>query len=251
MSAKVDSVHGIPRPDVDVAIPTDGVLLEGTLSVPQGAFGLVVFVHGSGSSRFSPRNRAVAQMLNAAGLATLLIDLLGAKEHARDSLTTEYRFNIPLLAGRVTKTLEWCAGRADIGALPVGLFGASTGAAAALVAAADRPENIKAVVSRGGRPDLAGAALEKVRAPTLLVVGAKDTPVIALNRQAAERLPAEHQLVIVPDATHLFEEPGTLKEVAFLAADWFERHLGSQPRLTGGAPLRLGRQPHERFSSDV
>jgi len=221
-----------------VVIPAGGVLLDGTLRVPGRPTGLVVFAHGSGSSRFSPRNRFVAETLNRSRMATLLLDLLSIDEGARDTRTAEYRFDIPRLAGRVVGALEWASRQPELHALRVGLFGASTGAAAALIAAAEQPGRVRAVVSRGGRPDLAGDALEEVQAPCLLIVGAKDPEVIALNREAAAQLGAEHQLVLVPDATHLFEEPGTLEEVAFLAADWFERHLGAQPLLPNGAPPR-------------
>jgi len=221
-----------------VVIPADDVLLDGTLRVPRRAAGLVMFAHGSGSSRFSPRNRLVAETLNRSRLATLLLDLLSVDEHAVDTRTAEFRFDIPRLARRVAGALDWLMDRPELRDLPVGLFGASTGAAAALVAAAERPARVAALVSRGGRPDLAGEALSEVQAPTLLVVGAKDPEVLELNRAAAERLGAEHQLVVVPDATHLFDEPGTLEEVAFLAADWFERHLGAPRLLPNGAPPR-------------
>lgn len=219
----------------DVVITAGGNFLEGRLAVPEDVVGLVVFAHGSGSSRFSPRNRSVAKALNAAGLATLLFDLLNAAENERDTITAEYRFNIPLLAQRLTQTLDWLALAPATQAFPVGLFGASTGAAAALIAAAERPARVRAVVSRGGRPDLAGDALEKVRAATLLVVGGADPTVIALNRQAARRLACEHELVIVPGATHLFEETGALEEVTRLATDWFRRHLGERLRLAKSA----------------
>ena len=215
----------------DVVITAGENFLEGRLAVPEDVMGLVAFAHGSGSSRFSPRNRSVARALNAAGLATLLFDLLSSDENERDALTAEYRFNIPLLAARLTQTLDWLTRAPDTQAFPVGLFGASTGAAAALMAAAERPAPVRAVVSRGGRPDLAADALEKVRAPTLLIVGGEDGAVITLNRQAAQRLRCEHEVSIVPGATHLFEEPGTLDEVTRLAANWFRRHLGEQPRL--------------------
>lgn len=221
-----------------VVIPADGVLLDGTLRVPNRPVGLVVFAHGSGSSRFSSRNRFVAEVLNRSRMATLLLDLLSIDEGARDVKTAEYRFDIPRLAGRVIGALAWASRQSELQSLRLGLFGASTGAAAALIAAAEQPGRVRAVVSRGGRPDLAGDALEEVQAPCLLIVGARDTEVIVLNREAAARLGAEHQLVLIPDATHLFEEPGTLEEVAFLAADWFERHLGDRPLLPNGAPPR-------------
>ncbi len=202
------------------------VRLEGNLTVPEHAQALVLFAHGSGSSRHSPRNRHVAQVLCEAGLATLLIDLLTTEEEAIDAQTGHLRFNIDLLAERLVEATDWVDQNPDTANLAIGYFGASTGAAAALVAAADRPELIHAVVSRGGRPDLAGPVLYRVRAPTLLIVGGADLPVIALNRQALALLGAQvKKLIIVPGATHLFEEPGALDEVARLAADWFTRHL--------------------------
>lgn len=214
----------------DVVIQAGDVLtLQGTLAIPDHAAGIVVFAHGSGSGRFSPRNRNVARALNGVGLATLLFDLLTAAESARDAITAGYRFDIPLLAKRLTHALDWLVDNPDVGDLPVGLFGASTGAAAALIAAAVRPANVRAVVSRGGRPDLAGAALDQVRAPTLLIVGGDDAPVIALNQQAAERLRCTHRLTVVPGATHLFEEAGALDEVTRLAADWFQRYAVMHP----------------------
>jgi pimeloyl-ACP methyl ester carboxylesterase len=221
----------------DVVIQAgDGTILGGSLAIPANAAGIVVFVHGSGSSRFSPRNRNVARSLNGVGLATLLFDLLTAGESARDAQTAEYRFDIPLLAQRLTRALDWLLADPDTRDLPIGLFGASTGAAAALIAAAARPANVRAVVSRGGRPDLAGNALEQVRAPTLLIVGGDDEPVIALNQQSARRLRCVHQLAIVPGATHLFEEAGALDEVTRLAANWFQRHAVTPPALVKSAP---------------
>jgi putative phosphoribosyl transferase len=209
-----------------VRVAARSASLEGNLTIPPEARGLVSFAHGSGSSRHSPRNRYVAQTLREAGLATLLIDLLTAEEEAVDIHTAHLRFNIDLLAERLVGATDWVAHEDKTSRLPLGYFGASTGAAAALVAAAERPETVQAVVSRGGRPDLAGTALANVRAPTLLIVGGDDLPVIGLNRQALAKLGAEKkQLVIVPGATHLFEEPGTLEEVARLAAEWFTRHL--------------------------
>lgn len=199
--------------------------LEGDLVVPAGAAGLVLFAHGSGSSRQSPRNRAVAAALQQAGLATLLFDLLTREEEAVDADTGELRFNIGLLAERLAEATDWAGERADTRGLAVGYFGASTGAAAALSAAAERPGRVRAVVSRGGRPDLAGAALPRVAAPTLLIVGGADDQVIALNQQAFSDLRAEKQLEIVAGATHLFEEPGALERVAQLAAEWFGRYL--------------------------
>jgi putative phosphoribosyl transferase len=201
----------------EVGLELAGVSLGGTLTLPEPARGLVVFAHGSGSSRFSPRNRQVSDVLHAAGIGTLLMDLLTEDEEQVDLRTRELRFDIGLLGERVVGAVDWAAQQAQ----PVGTFGASTGAAAALVAAAERPAAVTAVVSRGGRPDLAGDALSRVRAPTLLIVGGDDPVVLDLNRQARERLEAETQLEIVPGATHLFEEPGTLERVSELARDWF------------------------------
>lgn len=214
---------------LEMEIASDYVRLPGLVCVPEGTRGIVVFAHGSGSSRLSPRNQDVASVLQQAGLATLLFDLLTAEEHAHDVLTAEYRFNIPLLARRLTGALDWLWKQPALASLSVGLFGASTGAAAALSAAAERPEEIRAVVSRGGRPDLARQALPLVKAPTLLIVGELDSEVIRLNRLAAERLLCEHRIVIVPGATHLFEEPGTLDEAARLASDWFLPRLSDSP----------------------
>jgi dienelactone hydrolase len=209
-----------------VQIEVGPVVLEGDLSIPEEARGLVVFAHGSGSSRHSSRNRFVAGALREAGLATLLMDLLTAQEEAIDVRTAHLRFDIGLLAGRVVGATDWLRSRPEVRPLSIGYFGASTGAAAALMAAAELPEVVGAVVSRGGRPDLAGSALPRVQVPTLLIVGGNDVPVIGLNRQALAQLgAADKQLVIVPGATHLFEEPGTLEEVARLAAHWFTRHL--------------------------
>lgn len=216
-------------------IPVDGHEVLGDLVVPPNAKGLVVFAHGSGSGRFSPRNRAVARALNEAGLATLLADLLTPREEAEDAVTREHRFDIPLLAERVTRLVDFVRADADLGSLPVGLFGASTGAAAALVAASRRPDDVVAVVSRGGRPDLADDALERVRAPTLLVVGGRDDDVIGLNEAAHARLACRKDLVLVAGATHLFEEPGTLEEVASLAAEWFLRRAAE---ARGAHPVR-------------
>lgn len=194
----------------------------GELAVPSGATGLVLFAHGSGSSRASPRNRRVADSLQQLGLATLLFDLLHEHEAAERRLV----FDIALLADRLLQAIAWVRTRADVAALPIGLFGASTGAAAALVAAAERPQRVAAVVSRGGRPDLAGAALGQVRAPTLLIVGALDTEVLDLNRRAMQQMVCEKCLEIVPRATHLFEEAGALDRVSALAGDWFGPRLG-------------------------
>lgn len=216
-----------------VEVAAGSVRLEGNLAVPAGAQAIVLFAHGSGSSRHSPRNRHVAGVLREAGLATLLIDLLTAEEEAADAQTAHLRFNIDLLAERLVEATDWLSQNSETAALDIGCFGASTGAAAALVAAAQRPERIHAVVSRGGRPDLAGPVLPQVRAPTLLIVGGADVPVIGMNRQALGLLGAtQKQIIIVPGATHLFEEPGTLDEVARLAADWFTHHLSRS-----GAPV--------------
>jgi putative phosphoribosyl transferase len=208
-----------------VRVPLGSITLDGNLTLPEGARGVVLFAHGSGSSRHSPRNRHVAQMLNDANLATLLIDLLTSEEEAIDMRTAHLRFDIGLLAERLAAVTDWLAQYPDTRHIRIGYFGASTGAAAALVAAAERPRLIGAVVSRGGRPDLAGHALTRVQAPTLLIVGENDFEVIELNRAALAQLRCEKQLVIVPGATHLFEELGTLDEVARLARDWFEQHL--------------------------
>ncbi|WP_309113341.1 dienelactone hydrolase family protein [Saccharothrix sp.] len=199
--------------------------LAGDLGVPPDPVGVVVFAHGSGSSRHSGRNRAVAAYLRGQGLATLLLDLLTPDEERVDVRTGHLRFNIGLLAGRVADAIRWCGDRPETAKLPVGLFGASTGAAAALVAAAGVP--VGAVVSRGGRPDLAHGALRRVRAPTLLIVGGRDHQVLDLNRAAAGQLTCEWALEVVDGATHLFEEPGALDRVARLAADWFGKHLES------------------------
>jgi putative phosphoribosyl transferase len=221
-------VHGTAQREAAIEIPADGVLLEGDLIKPPDARGLVVFAHGSGSGRFSPRNRAVSQMLVEAGLATLLMDLLTAAEEAVDLRTRRLRFDIPLLGRRVIAAVDWLADDATTKKLAVGCFGASTGAAAALIAAAERPDRVLAVVSRGGRPDLAGDALRRVTAPTLLIVGGNDYEVLRLNRQALQALPGKARLEVVPGATHLFEEPGALARVAELARDWFVRHLGGR-----------------------
>lgn len=204
---------------------SERALLEGNLCLPAGARGLVLFAHGSGSSRHSPRNRAVAEVLKRAGLATLLIDLLTSKEETIDDVTAELRFDIPMLAGRLAEIISWLASQTSTQRLRIGLFGASTGAGAALIAAAGRPQQVAAVVSRGGRPDLADEHLPRVQTPTLLIVGGEDAPVIRMNQQALARLCCEKQLVIVPGATHLFEEPGALEQVAVLAREWFLRHL--------------------------
>ncbi len=209
----------------DVRIDAGDARLEGYLTLPPEPTGLVVFAHGSGSSRFSSRNRFVARVLNEAGLATLLFDLLSPQEHEIDQYTYQFRFDIPLLARRLTATVDWVDTQTPIARLPLGLFGASTGAAAALICAAERPARVAAVVSRGGRPDLAEHALSRVKAPTLFIVGGLDHPVLELNRAAAARLTAPHRIEVIPGATHLFEEPGTLEAAATAARDWFLEHL--------------------------
>jgi dienelactone hydrolase len=213
-----------------VRVQTGIVTLAGNLVMPEGASGVVLFAHGSGSSRLSPRNRAVARELSGRGLATLLIDLLTSDEERLDIHTAQLRFDISLLAGRLAGAKEWLLEQPETRDLAIGYFGASTGAAAALVAAALRPESIGAIVSRGGRPDLAGDLLPRVQAPTLLIVGGNDLPVIQMNRQAFAQLTCKKRLEIVPGATHLFEEPGTLETVARLAGDWFLQHLAAPRR---------------------
>lgn len=214
----------------DVAIEIGQATIAGSLTIPEGANGLVVFAHGSGSGRHSPRNRAVAARLNAAALGTLLLDLLTPAEDAVDRRTAELRFDIPLLTERVRAAVDWAARQPEIAALPVGLFGASTGGAAALAAAEDSPA-VRAIVLRGGRPDLAGQALERVRAPTLMIVGGEDTVVLVLNRQACARMTTECRVHVIPGATHIFEEPGALEEVSRLASDWFTRYLGERTEV--------------------
>jgi dienelactone hydrolase len=208
-----------------VRVPAGEVMLDGNLTLPEGSHAIVLFAHGSGSSRHSPRNRYVARLLNEANLSTLLIDLLTLDEEVIDARTAQLRFDIGLLAERLVAATDWLTQFPDTRQLRIGYFGASTGAAAALAAAALRTDVVGAVVSRGGRPDLAGAALMRVQAPTLLIVGENDGQVIQLNREALAQLRCEKQLMIVPGATHLFEEPGALDVVARLASDWFERHL--------------------------
>src|SRR5688500_1869039 len=209
-----------------VQIADGGARLDGDLRLPRGpASGLVIFAHGSGSSRHSSRNKQVADALGAAGLGTLLLDLLTPQEESVDQFTREFRFDIGRLGRRVIAAVDGRDTQPDIGTLPVGVCGASTGAAAALIAAAERPERVAAVVSRGGRPDLAGSSLGAVRAPTLLIVGGSDEPVIELNEEARRQMPGEVRLEIVPGATHLFEEPGALEEVSRLAAAWFAMYF--------------------------
>jgi dienelactone hydrolase len=204
-----------------VHIPVDSVVLEGSLDVPKGAHALIIFAHGSGSSRHSKRNKYVAQVLSEVGLGTLLFDLLTKEE----DMIYENRFNIPLLAKRLLSVTRWVREQKQTGNLKVGYFGASTGAAAALIAAADPASEVFAIVSRGGRPDLAEKSLNRVEAPTLLIVGGDDYIVIQLNQQAYNFLKSEKELRIIPGASHLFEEPGALEEVARLAAEWFNKHL--------------------------
>ena len=208
-----------------VIISVDQARLGADLHVPADAACIVIFAHGSGSSRFSTRNRAVAEQLNHHGIATLLVDLLTSEEEKVDARTREFRFDIPRLAERVGAAAGWVRHHKDLQSLPVGCFGASTGAAAALIAAAEHPDIVRVVVSRGGRPDLAGQALQRVQAPTLLVVGGDDEPVIELNREAMRKMSCEVRLEIVPGATHLFEEPGTLERVMELSTEWFDTRL--------------------------
>jgi len=209
----------------EIQIHAGRAVLHGNLNIPENASALVLFVHGSGSRRHSPRNQFVARTLNEAGLATLLFDLLTAEEEAIDMQTREHRFNIDLLAMRLGHATKWAKQQEQTSNLGLGYFGSSTGGAAALMAAVDAPQNVDAVVSRGGRPDLAGEALPKVKAPTLLIVGGNDDIVIRLNEQARNKMRCEAKLEIIPGATHLFEEPGALEKVAQLASDWFSLHL--------------------------
>jgi len=226
----MDTTSSEESPEQLVRFLAGTATLEGQLVVPSGARGVVLFAHGSGSGRHSPRNLYVARVLREAGLATLLIDLLSADEEQVDRRTGHLRFDIVLLADRLIASTDLLAQTPATRALRVGYFGASTGAGAALVAAAKRPEIVAAIVSRGGRPDLAGPSLPLVQAPTLLIVGGNDTPVISMNRDAMEKLCVDTKLEIVAGASHLFEEPGTLEAVARLARDWFCRHLGVASR---------------------
>src|SRR6266498_2052655 len=210
----------------EVEIQAGRAVLSGNLIIPQKAVALVLFVHGSGSSRHSPRNRFVARTLNDAGLATLLFDLLTSEEESVDIHTRQHRFDIGLLAERLGSATDWASHETGVRDLRIGYFGSSTGGGAALVAAAELPQDVGAVVSRGGRPDLAGDALPKVQAPTLLIVGGNDEIVIELNEMARDQMRCEVKLEIVPGATHLFEEPGALEKVARLASDWFADHIG-------------------------
>lgn len=218
-------IHAQQGRDRDVQTDLGDLTLDAILSIPNNASGIVLFAHGSGSSRQSPRNQVVARYLHRVGMATLLIDLLTQEEEEIDEHTQHLRFNIPMLADCLVRIIDWLRTEPDTQQLPIGLFGASTGAAAALIAAAMRPLHVSAVVSRGGRPDLAGEALSQAQAPTLLIVGGDDISVIDLNRRAAQKMYNEPILKIVLGASHLFEEPGALEQVARLAADWFELHL--------------------------
>jgi dienelactone hydrolase len=212
---------------VEVSVPAGDVLLKGDLSIPSAPQGVVLFAHGSGSSRHSARNRYVAEVLNQHALGTLLVDLLTADEEREDELTGRLRFNIGLLTERLVTITDWLTSPVQGRGYGIGLFGASTGAAAALMTAAQRPDVVKAVVSRGGRPDLAGSTASLVRAPTLLIVGGNDTAVLEMNRDAMALMQCKNELKIVPGATHLFEERGALAQVASLAADWFTTHLAT------------------------
>jgi len=223
----------------EVVINLDKISLEGTLALPKDARGLVLFAHGSGSSRHSPRNRYVATALESQGIGTLLFDLLTHQEESIDQMTGELRFNIPFLAGRLVGATRWAKGSIGTQDLRVGYFGASTGAGAALMAAAELPEIVSAIVSRGGRPDLAGSALGRVRAPTLLIVGGLDGPVITMNREALAQLKCpEKKLLIIPGATHLFEEAGTLEEVARVASEWFRLHFAPGENASASSAAR-------------
>jgi putative phosphoribosyl transferase len=210
----------------EVQIPAGRAVLSGSLTIPENAVALVLFAHGSGSSRHSPRNQFVARTLNRADLGTLLFDLLTPEEETLDIYTREHRFNIVLLAARLVQATNWAKQQDQTRDLRIGYFGSSTGGAAALVAAAELSQDVAAVVSRGGRPDLAGDALPKVQAPTLLIVGGNDDIVIELNEMARDQMRCEVKLEIIPGATHLFEEPGALEKVAKLASDWFAKHIG-------------------------
>ncbi len=209
----------------EAKISAGKAIIIGNLTVPPNAKGVVLFAHGSGSGRFSPRNTMVAREINKAGIATLLIDLLTEQEEAEDEFTGKFRFDIDLLASRLIFATDWLTKNPNTTSMAIGYFGASTGAAAALIAAAKKPEQIKAVVSRGGRPDLSAENLSRVKAPTLLIVGGDDIEVLQLNLEALEQLRSEKKLTIVPGATHLFEEPGKLEQVAKLAIDWFSKYL--------------------------
>jgi len=230
---RISKQNGI---ESEVSIECRHALLEGALVVPERSVGIVLFAHGSGSSRRSPRNRYVAQVLQSQGIATLLFDLLTRAEESVDEFTGKLRFDIPFLAERLIGATHWVLQRPDLQSLAIGYFGASTGAGAALVAASRLPDVVRAVVSRGGRPDLAGDALRSVAVPTLLIVGGNDDPVIGLNQTALARLKCpEKKLVVIPGATHLFEEPGALQEVAHIAAGWFTQYLPTASRARASA----------------
>jgi dienelactone hydrolase len=234
-----------------VQIRAGAALINGDLTIPERALGLVVFAHGSGSSRFSTRNRAVAQTLEDGGFATLLLDLLTREEETIDLRTRECRFDIDRLSQRVVAAVDWAGGESDVSGLPIACFGASTGAAAALIAAAERPHAVRAAISRGGRPDLAGDVLPRVQAPTLLIVGGADEEVIELNRAAMRRMRAHVKLEIVPGATHLFEEAGTLEEVSRLALGWCQRYLSrGRPMTLRNVPPSEWRPFLDRFSRE-
>ena len=221
-----------------IQIPDGRITLDADLRLPAEPAGLIVFAHGSGSSRHSRRNRDVAEALGAGGFATLLLDLLTSQEESVDQFTREFRFDVERLARRVVAAVDWIAAQDELGAMSVGCFGASTGAAAALSAAAERPDRVRAVVSRGGRPDLAGDALPRVLAPTLLIVGGADEAVIQLNEEARSQMSAPVRLEIVPGATHLFEEPGALEHVSRLALEWFGQHLARTRDVSGRAGVQ-------------
>jgi pimeloyl-ACP methyl ester carboxylesterase len=227
MTASNPASNGVEQ---TIAVPVGGGELQGDLHIPAGALGLIIFAHGSGSSRQSPRNRYVARVLQEHLFGTLLLDLLTVVEEETESPAGELRFNIGLLAERLLQASSWARANRYTSILPIGYFGASTGSAAALVAAARQPENVRAIVSRGGRPDLAGPYLQDVTAPTLLIVGGDDTVVIRLNEEALLHMRAEAKLEIVPGATHLFEEPGALEKVAELATNWFSQHMAEPTR---------------------
>jgi putative phosphoribosyl transferase len=221
--------HDVESPSAElVEIASGGVVLHGDLMVPPDASGVVLFAHGSGSRRHSSRNRYVAEVLQQAGLATLLMDLLTSEEEEVDLRTRHLRFDIPMLGDRLVSAIDWLYRREETATLPIGLFGASTGAGAAILAAAARPNHVGAIVSRGGRPDLADEAITRVSVPTLLIVGERDEVVIGLNQWALSLLPGAKEIAIVPGATHLFEEPGALEQVARLAKDWFQRWLAKE-----------------------
>ncbi|MBZ5493903.1 MAG: dienelactone hydrolase family protein [Acidobacteriia bacterium] len=219
------TTRGQHEADTPVCIPIENMNLQGDLHLPLNPLGVVIFVHGSGSSRFSPRNRFVAEELNKQGFATLLLDLLTEEENRIDTETMEFRFNIPLLASRSTLATAWVHGQPGLSRLPIGLFGASTGAAAALITAAEMKQQVAAVVSRGGRPDLAEDFLPQVDAPTLLIVGGEDNTVLALNKKAMAQMHCVAKLHVVPGATHLFEEPGALEQVVTVVSQWFARYM--------------------------